>query len=428
MFSKKDDGRFTSDFNAMIYIAILNSLGFFFLGFLIPVISRQNMNASGIEIGLIVSAMVIGYLISSSFTGILTDRAKSKRVLIFMGSFGRGISYFVIYFGIIINSLIAMWIGNFILGIGAGLFWIPFDALVAEKSNKNHRSEAFGKRDSANAMGQLIGALIGFGILMLISSFTENLFLIYSAIIIYGITNFIAGILYLRNVDESIKFQDLESPVDNEADGSSVPIKVGFPKPLIVGLIILLGVVLLSSVNGNVAKPFLNIYILENLSNNINVVILIYLPAGILATLFAPKLGEIIDKLKPSIAVTITSLSGALVTWFLINTQDLFIFAILLLIDFTMAMSAGLLFRNLLSRINVEHRGKILGLCSFFINLGAIIGPVFGGYTFDTFGPKAPFIVSIYVELCLIPLYLIVIRLVIPYIAETYEKKDKLKE
>ena len=59
MFSKYNEEKFTPDFNSMIYIAILNSLGFFFLGFLVPVISRQSMNATGLEIGLIVSAMVM---------------------------------------------------------------------------------------------------------------------------------------------------------------------------------------------------------------------------------------------------------------------------------------------------------------------------------------------------------------------------------
>lgn len=74
MFSKNNTSRYTPDFNTMIKIAILNSLGFFFLGFLIPIISRQNMNATGLEIGLIVSALVIDYTLSSSATTFLSNR------------------------------------------------------------------------------------------------------------------------------------------------------------------------------------------------------------------------------------------------------------------------------------------------------------------------------------------------------------------
>ncbi len=421
MFSKDTTDRYTPDFNIMIKIAILNSLGFFFMGFLIPVISRQNMNATGLEIGLIISAMVIGFTLSSAVVGIFTDRTKSKRFLIFIGSIGRGVSYFIFYISIIINSLIGMLIGMFILGFWAGFFWIPFDTLIAEKSNKDNRSQAFGKRDSANAIGQVVGGLVGFGILLSVGIFTDNPYLLYSAILIFGISNFIAGILFLRYVDESIKFSNEENSKDisNEQSGMSL---FKFPRSMLIGLIILFLVVLLASINGNLAKPFLNIYIIENLSDDLYIVILIYLPAGLLATFLAPKLGEMVDKLEPRIAIVILSLSGAIITWFLINTQDLFIFAILLLLDLTIAISAGLLFRNLLSRITIEHRGKILGICSVFVNIGSIIGPILGGFVWDVSGPKAPFMVSIFVELCLIPLYFIVVHLLLPHVAETYEK------
>ena len=90
----------------MIPIASLTSLGFFYMGFLIPIIARMNMNASALQIGFIVSALVIGFLISSSFVGILTDRTESKKTLIFVGSIGRGLAYSFVYFAIIINSLI----------------------------------------------------------------------------------------------------------------------------------------------------------------------------------------------------------------------------------------------------------------------------------------------------------------------------------
>ncbi|MFX1444893.1 MAG: MFS transporter [Promethearchaeota archaeon] len=422
MFSKNTD-KFTPDFNTMIKIAILNSLGFFFMGFLIPVISRQNMNATGLEIGLIVSAMVIGFTLSSAFVGHITDRTKSKRFLIFIGSIGRGISYFVFYISIILNYLVGMWIGMFILGFFAGFFWIPFDTLIAEKSNKDNRSHAFGKRDSANAIGQVIGGLIGFGILLIIGFYTDNPFFLYSAILIFGISNFIGGILFLRYVDESIKFSSGKNSEEN-SDKNFESAIFKFPKPMLIGLIILFLVVLLASINGNLAKPFLNIYIIENLSDNLFIVILIYLPAGLLATFLAPKLGEFIDKLEPRIAIVILSLSGAIITWFLINTQNLLIFAILLLLDLTTAIAAGLLFRNLLSRITIEHRGKILGICSVFVNIGSIIGPILGGIVWDVSGPKAPFILSIFVELCLIPLYFIVVHLLVPHVAETYEKKE----
>ena len=406
----------------MIKTASLNSLGFFYLGFLMPVIARTSMNATGTQIGLIVSSLVIGFMISSTFVGYLTDRVKYKKNLIFIGSIGRGISYFLIYAAIIANSLISLWVGWFSLGLGAGFFWIPFDTLISEKSDKDHRSHAFGKRDSANAIGQLIGALFGFGILMLFGFITNNPFILYSAILIFGIANFVAGIIFLRKVDETIKFTSEPSKKNGIDHDQKTPV---FPTPMLVGLAFLFIAVILSSINGNLWRPFLNIYIIENISDNLNTVILIYLPSGILATLLAPKLGQVMDNVNPLLGIIVTSSIGALLTWLMINTSNLILFTLIVLGDITIALSAGLLFRNILSRINIEHRGKILGATNFFTNLGGIIGPIMGGLLWDALGSKAPFIFSIWVELGLIPLYLLVVKLLLPHLAESYDKPLK---
>jgi MFS family permease len=56
---------------------------------------------------------------------------------------------------------------------------------------------------------------------------------------------------------------------------------------------------------------------------------------------------------------------------------------------------------------------------SFF---GAIIGPIIGGLAMDQIGFTSPFIISIFVELLVIPLYIIGIKLLKPYMAEKLEK------
>ncbi|MEJ2276839.1 MAG: MFS transporter [Candidatus Lokiarchaeota archaeon] len=182
-------------------------------------------------------------------------------------------------------------------------------------------------------------------------------------------------------------------------------------------------VLFLSNINSNIAKPFLNIYIIENIEPNIILAMLAYLPAGIIATLFAPKLGEIVDKVHPFIGILITSVIGAITTWFLINTYNLWIFSLILLVDMAISISEGLIFQNLLSRISRLYRGKALGMGDFFMFLGSFVGPIFGGITWDLFGPKFPFILSIFVELSLIPFYALVVYLLLPNLAEKYEDK-----
>lgn len=422
-----DSTRFTPDFNDMLKIVILNSLGFFFIGFLIPITARYDMVATAIQISLIVSFQVLGRTVSGTLTGFITDRVKSRKKLVLIGSVGRGISYFIIYIAIILNSLILLGMGTFTLGFMAGVFWVPFNTLIAEKSNKDNRSEAYGKRDSANAIGQMIGGIIGFILLMLLGYFTANRFLLYASIPVFGIANFIAGIKFNLKVDESIKFREssnyLANPLlkDNKENHHKL---VG---PILLGSIFLMSVLFLSNINASIAKPFLNIYVIETIESNVQLVTWAYLPAGIVATLLAPKLGILMDKLRPAIGITMTSLLGALVTWLLINSPNIWIFTFLLLIDLTIGISAGLIFQNLLSRISLKNRGKILGSGEFFQFLGSFIGPLLGGIVWDFISKSYPFIISIFVELSLIPLYLIVVYYLIPHLAETYFIESKKK-
>lgn len=424
---KTDEERFTLDFNDMLKIVLLNSLGFFFIGFWVPVIARTNMGATGIQLSLIVSVQVLGRMISGFITGFITDRIKSRTFLVLIGSYGRALSYFIIYAAIITNYLILLGVGTFILGFMAGIFWVPFNTFVAEKSNKDNRSQAYGKTNSANAIGQIIGSLFGFNLVMIAGIFTSNPFIIYGAIPVYGIGNFIAGVRFHLNVDESIKFSENSSQNNALTNDSSNKSKLFNSKAIIIGIFFLLSVLFLGSINSSIARPFLNIYLLENIESNVNLVIWAYLPAGILATLFAPKLGALVDKLRPSIGITIASFLGALVTWLLINSGNIWIFSALLLVDMTIMMAASLIFQNLVSRITVEHRGKILGTGEFFTFLGSVIGPILGGIVWDFIGPKFPFIISIFVELSLIPLYLVVVYYLIPHLAETYSIENEKK-
>jgi len=420
-----DSSRFTPDFNHMLKIVILNSLGFFFIGFLVPIIARYNMFATAIQISLIVSFQVLGRTISGTITGFLTDRMKSRKKLVLIGSIGRGTSYFIIYTAIILNSIILLGIGTFALGFMAGVFWVPFNTLIAEKSNKDNRSEAYGKRNSSNAIGQMIGGVIGFILLMILEFFTSNPFLLYASIPIFGIANFYAGFKFNREVDESIKFNELSNNLTNPLIKKNKEKHAKFAGPLILGSFFLMSVLFLSNINGSIAKPFLNIYVIETIESNIQLVTWAYLPAGIVATLLAPKLGKLVDKFRPAIGITVTSTLGALVTWLLINSANIWVFSLLLLIDMTIMIASGLIFQNLLSRISLKNRGKMLGSGEFFQFLGSVIGPILGGVVWDFYGPTYPFIISIFVELSLIPLYILVVYYLIPHLAETYAVKEK---
>ena len=290
--------RFTKDFYSMIRIIRFNTFGFFFLEFLVPWVATQELDASGAEMGIIFAVQILGYTISSPFVGLLTDRT-SKTKLILTGSFGRGIAYFMIYLAIISSCLPGLAIGTFSIGFGAGFFWVPLNTLIAEKSDKKNRAEAYGLRNREQGIGTFFGAFIGFGILNYANETSLESFYLYAALPIFGFANFYAGLLFLKTVDETVKFET--NPLDKAQIQNSIfdPL----PQVFMIGFILLTVVLFMSSVNGSLAKPFLLVYMLENIENNPDLATMAYIPTGVVSMLMAPKFGEIADRIHPMLGV-----------------------------------------------------------------------------------------------------------------------------
>ncbi|MFX0074770.1 MAG: MFS transporter [Candidatus Hermodarchaeota archaeon] len=420
--------KFTSDFNSVIYIVVWNSLGFFFIEFIMAYLIKQVLNYPATNLGLFFSFITLGGLISSSFIGYLSDHF-SKKLLVMIGSFGRGISYFSLYISIIFQSLIGMYVSAFVLGLGAHIFWNPLDTIISEKSSKFHRSSAFGKRRFALGIGMVIGTIVGFSIFSIANVFTPfNDFIVYGAIPIFGIANFYAGIQFSRKVDEEKKFiyptDIVESdPLLQPEEGITSKLsEVKYKCLYLLGIFLLFLGLFLSAINVGFYRPYIQPYVLENISSNAGLVAWFYLPTSIIGSLIAPKLGTIADKINPNIAITVASFLGGIVTWLIINSGSLWIFGILLVVDQTIMLTTGFVMVNVLSRVSIKHRGKIFGLITFLESIGMIVGPFLGGIIWESVNPQAPFIISIIVEWSLIPFFIIGILILNPFLVESKEK------
>ncbi len=424
--------KFTSDFNSVIFIVVWNSLGFFFIEYIMNYYIYFVLGYPAPNVGLFFSAITFGGLISSSFIGYLTDRF-SKRILVMIGAFGRGLSYFVLYASIILQSIIGMYISAFLLGVGAQIFWNPLDTIISEKSSKYHRSSAFGKRRLALGIGMVLGTVIGFTIFSLSNYFIpNNAFLIYGAIPIFGISNIYAGIQFSRKVDENKKFEypDIEnnSIVESELETLDETSKKTPSLFYFLGIIILFSGFFLTAINSGLYRPYIQTFVLANINSNAELVAWFYLPTALIGALIAPKLGTLADKLNTYLTVVIASFFGGVVTWFIINSGNLWVFSILLIIDQTIMLTTSFIFINFLSRVSIKHRGKIFGMITLFESVGMIIGPLLGGIAWETISHQAPFIISIIVEWSLISFFIVGMKLLNPYLVEPIKDKKLRKK
>ncbi|MBY9016133.1 MAG: MFS transporter [Candidatus Lokiarchaeota archaeon] len=428
---EENNVKMTPDFIPMIRIIFWNSMGFFFFSFLIPYVTIQLLGVSKTELGIAFSIQTIGGLLSAPIVGYLTDRV-SRKILILIGSFGRAACYILMYIGILLSSLLLFIAGMFVLGFFVGFFWTPLDTLISEKSNKVNRSFAFGKRAGMIGKGNFVGSVISFLIFWLVNSFIpENLFLVYCPLLIFAASNIFGGIVFHLKVDENLTFDkhvfnlfpsSVEpSIVSKEPVISEAPLKsrnnlaIGF----FLGFSVLVIAFMTSNLNQMLAYPFFQVYLQEELKIiDPTLIMIIYFPSQIISLLLAPKLGKIADKINPVLGVAFVSGLGAFVTWLIINTTSGYLFGLLLLFDSTFAWGGNLILQNILSRISKIHRGKVFGAAQWLSLFGAVLGPIIGGFAYDNIAPFAPFAISIFIELSVIPLYAIAIKALKPYMTE----------
>ncbi|MHA1794515.1 MAG: MFS transporter [Promethearchaeota archaeon] len=439
MVSSTKNLAFTSDFKIMLQIIFWNGLGMFYVEFLVPYIATTILLISGFYLGLIVAVQIAGYLISSLIAGFLTDKS-SKTQLILIGSFGRGISYLIFYLAIIIRSYFLIALSTFILGMGAGFFWVPFNTMIAEKSSPDSRSHAYGRRSSALGYGIMAGSTVGFLIFLKTNNIGMSPLIIYSPLILFTAANFFAGFQFLYKVDENMKYLPHSSPSssasslppsltpsDSTINSLELVEKEQWSTGLKIGLIILFLFLIIESIKSSIARPFVQVYFLKNLSSDPNTVLLLYVPAGIIQMLLASKIGNLADRFHPALSITISSVMGALITYFLVNTSSLWLVAVLWTLDNTIVSLGFLAIQNLLSRSTLNFRGKIFGSQETITNLGGIVGPLIGGYAWDNLGMKAPFYLSVIIEFSLIPFYLLAVRFLLPNLLEK-TTKEKLAD
>ena len=431
--SKAND-KITPDFMPMIRIVFWNSMGFFFFWFLGQFAVIQLFEATPTELGLSFSGQTFGGLVSAPIVGYLTDKM-SKKVLVLIGSFGRGIAYFVMYIGILISILPVFAFGLFCLGFFVGFFWSPLDALIAQKSHKTYRSSAFGIQGGMLGWGNLTGSVLSVAIFLIANILVpDNNFIVYSPLIIFMISNMYAGIIFNKNVDEELtydtytnNFSENEEILNNKKENirENDNLHQDGRKGLFLfyfGFSILVLAFMTSNINQTIAPPFFMLYLNDEIGVvNPVAIMLIYLPSQIVSLLLAPKMGKLADKLNPMVGIIIVSGFGSLVTFLIINSVNGVMFAIILLMDSTFAWAGNLILQNVISRISTSHRGKIFGLARWMSFIGAVIGPLIGGWTYAEFGSITPFVISIFVELSVIPLYILAIKYLKPHMAEKLE-------
>ena len=432
--------RTTPDFNSMIRITFWNGLGFIFFMFIKSYVVIYFFGGSGVTLGIIMALQPLARLFSMPLIAYLTDHTSKKR-LVLIGSMGRTLAYTLYWISLVIPNLFLFGVGTFCQGLLVGFFWPPFYSLISEKSYKGNRTQALATgRGKMIGYGFLLGAFISIPTFSLVSIFLPgNIPLMYSPLLIFATINVFAGIRFYLRVDETLTFEKFSATlndsnfkinnsqekietIDNEGNENNKKDRIFY-----IGFFSLILVILAISINGMIYSPFISAFLIENLLPGFSeiivpiIVMVVYFPAQVISQLMASKFGKLFDRISPLKSVISISCFKALMIWLLICAFSAFDFAIFLIFLYIASESNVYLIQAIMSRISIKHRGKIFGLYIWIDQLGRVIGPIIGGILWDTMNYNVPFLISIYIGLCLIPVFMFAIRTLSPYMVEKVE-------
>ncbi|MGD8732141.1 MAG: MFS transporter [Anaerolineales bacterium] len=360
---------------------LLVSFPFGTLTFLLPLYGRR-LGASAVQIGTLFSALSLVPVIVRPLLGPALDRFGRKPFLLI------GLSGYSLAMGLfaVSNSIILLAIARLIQGTGQAFLWIAAFTIVADIARETGRGLDFGIIDEAVNRGALIGTSIGLFAYFALQSagLTERTawMLIFS---VYAIPAMLSLVFTWLKVNETLP----------ESDSHAIR-----SKPLSSQLIVLMGVVAITSISSSMIWPLLMIFLQDQLNATIGALALAYFPAALINSILPTHAGKLTDHIGRKRPMIAGLWIGALTSFLIPNLASVLGLALLWGVEnigLTISFPAQRAFVADIAGRDV--RGTSYGLYTFAHFLGAVIGPVLGGWMFDSISPSAPFYFNTFVLL-----------------------------
>lgn len=357
----------------LYYPMMLTGMAFTFLMFFLPIYSKQ-MGASALEIGGLYSIFTITVLVGRPVVGWAIDRYGRKRFLV-AAIIGYALTMFFFSYA---GSLPGLYLARFTQGVASSLFWITIRTIITDLSEVTDRGTNMGKLMEANNRGGLIGIFIGFAIYKTISDMGRPdlgwmiTFWVYSALAAAGA--FIAA----RNLPETKPHQE-----NINGNGRGIDTR---------RLIKLLVVVFSTNAAMALLAPIYMIYLQDHFTTKIETLAWAFLPAGIVYSLLPSRLGKLSDRFGRAPLMALGAVIAGILAFMIPHLPSLVWLAV-----FYTAESIGWSMADPAEQAMVadiigdESRGKGFGYYEFTAMLGATIGPLAGGWLYDSTGKAVPF-------------------------------------
>jgi MFS family permease len=363
-----------STLNSSIFLL---SQPFFMMGMLLPIYGRE-MGANAVEIGLIFSAFSIMTILMRPIVGWALDRF-GRRPFYVIGMLGYavtmvGFAYSEQVWGMIVSRLMQ--------GASSACVWLAASAIIADVTDGSNRARTFGGLAQASSRGSIVGGLITFAVysMDLEEIFGREIDPKMALFLLFAIFAVAAWFVSFSKLRETNRHSDRSKT-----------------SPIIWSRswILLLLVTLVTAAAWAMTSPVLILFLQEKLNADFGTIAWAFLPSGIIWATLPSQLGKLADRFgrKP---LMILGLVVSSVFMFLLpsltSTIGLAILWALLAVCFAAGDPAE---QALVADLtDNDQRGRAYGLYVMFGDIGSAIGPLSGGWLYDSISPAAPFYVT----------------------------------
>lgn len=367
--TRLDQGGRGGGYFPLLVPILLGSLSFGILSFVLPIYSKR-LGASALEIGGMFSIMAATMAVVRPFVGFALDRFGRKAFFVAALAF-RAASMAIFAFATDIYWLYA---ARLVQGFAASLTWIPAFTIASDLAPVEERGRAVGRVEESSARGELLGALAGFGLLALIP------LELGWRLLFAGYALLAAGGAWLAGI---------RVPETRDRGSQPRPVAQSKPSPALLRLMV---AVFATGFSSSMVIPLLMVMLQDRFTTDVGVLALAYLPAVIVYAFLPSRLGRLSDRFGRSPLMAIGLVVAGINSVLLPTVPSVAWLGLMWSIEavgFSMAAPAEE--AMVADLTGADTRGTGYGLYSFAGAIGAIFGPLVGGWMYDEVGQGVPF-------------------------------------
>lgn len=358
---------------------IFVSLSFGILNFVLPIYGKE-IGASAVEIGLLFSSFSLMLVLLRPPIGAAIDRY-GRRWFFILGLLLYGLAMLVFAFS---SGVTALLIARIVQGSASAVMWLAIHAIVADTAPVGERSSSFGSVTQTTNQGAIIGTFIGFFVIFSQDNFAQGWSLLFY---FYAAACGLAAVLAWRSVPETRTFI-----VEKDKTGLQEGLRAILRSRPLAGLVIS---GLITGASSAMIAPLWMIYFQEKLNAGPEVVAWATLPAALVWAFLPSRLGKLADRFGRKPLIVVAMLAAAVVSFLIPQMGSLIPLTLLWVVEAVCFAASDPSSQAMVTDLTrLDQRGRIFGIFAFASSIGAVIGPLGGGWLYDTFSQSTPFTIN----------------------------------